>query len=378
MQRNIKNFQSGHHEPGYQYQYFVPNPIDFDWVTDDSELAEALENASRSLGELHSYSRFVPSVGLFIRLLVAKESVTSSRIEGTRTNMDEAFLPENEVPQERRNDRLEVLNYTEALNNAIQRLAQLPLSTRLLCEAHQTLMRGVRGEQKNPGEFRTSQNWIGSSLKSAVFVPPTHELVGGLMGDLENFLHNDRIHVPKLIRIAIAHYQFETIHPFLDGNGRIGRLLITLYLVDQKILDKPLLYLSQFFEQKKDYYYNALTRVRTHHELLEWIKYFLVGVQETADHAVATLDRVLGLKTGIEKEITDSFGRRTPSGYKLLQQLFQTPYIAVNDVCQCCRLSPKAANELVCEFVRHGWLREITGASRNRIFGFLPYMALFE
>ena len=378
MRLNIEQFEAGHYESGYEYKYFVPNSINLDWVTADSEVWEIFGSASRSLGKLDSYSHLVPNVDLFIRLLVTKESVTSSRIEGTQTSMDEALLPESEIPQERRNDRMEVLNYTEALNSAIERLAHLPLSTRLLCETHRTLLQGVRGEHKNPGEFRISQNWIGSSLKSAVFVPPRHELVGPLMGDLENFLHNDQIHVPKLIRIAIAHYQFETIHPFLDGNGRIGRLLITLYLVDQQMLGKPLLYLSRFFEQKKEHYYNALTRVRTHNELSEWIKYFLIGVQETADHGIETLEHVLKLKAEIESEITSAFGRRVSSAYLLLRQLFQTPFVTIADVCQCCNLSAKTANDLVQEFVQRNWLREMTGYSRNRIFEFSPYMRIFE
>ena len=378
MNLKIEQFEAGHHESWLEYKYFVPNTINHEWSSDDSELAEILENASRSLGALNTFSRLVPNVDMFIRLLVTKESLTSSRIEGTQTNMDEAFLPESEIPQERRNDRQEVLNYTSALNDAIERLSQLPLSTRLLCEAHQTLLQSVRGEHKNPGKFRASQNWIGSSLKSAVFVPPRHELVGSLMGDLENFLHNNGIHVPKLIRIAIAHYQFETIHPFLDGNGRIGRLLITLYLADQKLLGKPLLYLSYFFERKKEHYYHALTRVRTENKLLEWIKYFLIGVQETADHGVDTLERVIKLKADIESEIAFEFGRRTGSAMILLQQLFQTPFVTIADVRQYCKLSPKAANDLVSEFVQRGWLLEMTGYSRNRIFEFSPYMCIFE
>ncbi len=374
----IEQFDAGHVEFGCEYKYFVPNPINHEWVSNDAELAEILEDASRSLGALNTFSRLVPNVDLFIQLLVTKESVISSRIEGTQTNMDEVLLPENEIPQERRNDRLEVLNYTEALNNAIEQLSELSLSTRLLCETHRTLLQGVRGEYKTPGEFRASQNWIGSSLKSAVFVPPRHDLVGSLMGDLENFLHNDRIHVPKLIRIAMAHYQFETIHPFLDGNGRIGRLLITLYMVDQKILGKPLLYLSRFFEQRKEHYYNALTRVRTHNELLEWIKYFLIGVQETAEHGDATLEQIMRLKADTEKEIAAAFGRRTHSAYLLLQHLFQKPYVNISDVCQCCNLSDKAAGDLVNDYVQQGWLREMTGFSRNRIFQFEPYMAIFR
>ena len=373
----IEDFEAGHYESGYEYKYFVPNLINHDWNSDDTELFERLETASLALGKLASFSQLVPNVDLFIYLLVTKESVTSSRIEGTQTNMGEALIPESEIALERRNDWQEIRNYTQALNTSIEKLKQLPLSTRLLCEAHRLLLQGVRGEHKNPGEFRVSQNWIGSSLKSAVFVPPSHELVGRLMGDLENFLHNRQIHVSKLIRIAIAHYQFETIHPFLDGNGRIGRLLITLYLVDQKILGEPLLYLSHFFERKKEHYYHALTRTRTHNELLNWVKYFLIGVQETAEHGVQTLSSVLALKEKIEVEIP-GFGRRSDSAMKLLKYLFQSPYVTNSVVCQCCELTPKSANDLINEFVQREYLKETTGLSRNRVFRFDPYMTIFE
>jgi len=198
------------------------------------------------------------------------------------------------------------------------------------------------------------------------------------MNDLENYLHNDQIHVPKLVRIAMAHYQFETIHPFLDGNGRIGRLLITLYLVDQKILDKPLLYLSKFFEQKKEYYYDSLTKVRTDNCLLDWIKYFLVGVHETATQGTKTLMEVLEFKQMMENKINEQLGRRSKQGYTLLQHLFKCPYVTITLVENITELSFKAANDLVNEFVKNHWLEEITGQYRNRIFRFTPYFSIFE
>lgn len=251
-----------------------------------------------------------PNIDLFIHLHVIKEAVVSSRIEGTQTNIDDALLPIEEISPEKRNDWLEVNKYTQALNTAIKELEILPLSSRLLRQTHSILMQGARGEHKMPGEFRRSQNWIGgNSLADASFIPPAHNYVDELMGDLENFLHNTDIEVPALIRIAMAHYQFETIHPFLDGNGRMGRLLITLYLVSEKIMEKPLLYLSMFFEKNKVLYYDNLTRVRDKNDMLHWLKYFLVGVAQTAELAVQTLSKILQIKEQKEEMIKKNWGK---------------------------------------------------------------------
>ncbi|TVQ69607.1 MAG: Fic family protein, partial [Balneolaceae bacterium] len=238
----LETFQAGRTEKGAGYSYFVPEKINKQWIWQDPVLNKLLEKAAVKLGELNSYARFVPNIDLFIQLHVTKEAVVSSRIEGTQTSMDEALLPEEEILPEKRSDWREVRNYTMAMREAITELQTLPISSRLLRNAHRNLLANVRGEHKRPGEFRTSQNWIGGAgLSDAAFIPPHHHYVNELMGDLEAFLHNEDIDVPELIRIGLAHYQFETIHPFLDGNGRIGRLLITLYLVSEGILEKPLL-----------------------------------------------------------------------------------------------------------------------------------------
>ena len=376
---DIEAYKSGRLEKGFNYSYFVPESINRQLEWKDPQLSTLLEKASISMGELNSFARLVPNIDLFIQLHVTKEAVISSRIEGTQTNMDEALMPEEEISPERRNDWLEVRNYSEAMGNAIKELEHIPLSSRLLCKAHERLLAGVRGEHKMPGEFRTSQNWIGgASLNDAVFIPPAHTYVNELMGDLENFLHNESIHVPALIRTGIAHYQFETIHPFLDGNGRIGRLMITLYLVSQKILHQPLLYLSVFFEKNKSLYYDNLTMVREKNDLMRWLKYFLTGVDETARQASNTLSDILKLKEQVENTLRDTAGRRTHSALALLTHLFKEPFINVRQAEGICDLSKKAANDLVNLFVQQGILKEISGKTRYRLFLFAPYVDLFK
>lgn len=375
---SIENFDPGKYEQGYSYSYFVPTKVNGQWEWASGALNELLEKASIKIGELNSFARLVPNIDLFIHLHITKEAVISSRIEGTQTEMDEALLPEDEISPEKRNDWLEVQNYTEAMNAAIERLTTLPLSNRLLKQTHEILLSSVRGKHKLPGEFRKSQNWIGgSTLADAKFIPPSHEHVPELMGDLELFLHNPSIHVPALIRIGIAHYQFETIHPFLDGNGRIGRLLITLYLVSEKILEQPLLYLSVFFEKNKRLYYDNLTDVREAGDMLGWLKYFLVGVEQTATQAVDTLTKILSLKKQVEDTIYTNFGRRAPVGLILLNKLFEQPFVTIKDVESITGLSTRASGNLVRSFLEQKILTEVTGNRRNRFYTFQPYLDLF-
>lgn len=375
----LEKYQAGHYEKAFGYQYFVPSKINDEWTWTTPALNRLLEKAAVKLGELNSFSKLVPNIDLFIQLHVTKEAVVSSRIEGTRTNVDEAFLPYEEILPARRNDWLEVNNYIKALNEAIADLEKLPLSSRLIRKTHKILLESVRGERKLPGEFRSSQNWIGgNSLADAVYIPPRHELLNDLMSDLEKFLHNDEIQVPSLIRIAIIHYQFESIHPFLDGNGRIGRLLIPLFLVSYGILDKPLLYLSSYFEKNKGLYYDNLSMVRTKNDMLQWLKYFLVGIEQTSELATKTLSEILLLKETIDRDISATFGRRSISALKLNQELFKNPVITVEQASVKCNLSFKAANDLVGLFNQRQYLKELTGQSRNRIFMFEPYLKIFE
>ena len=376
---NLKEYNSGTYQKGYGYEYFMPTKVNDDWTWEDSSINQLLEKAAVRLGELNSFAQFVPNIDLFIQLHVTKEAVISSRIEGTQTKIDEALLPQEEISPERRNDWKEVNNYVQAMNEAIQELNQLPISSRLIKKIHKTLLKSVRGEHKLPGEFRTSQNWIGgASLADATFIPPHHDYVQEIMGDLENFIHNQNLKVPDLIKIAIVHYQFETIHPFLDGNGRIGRLLITLFLVSENILSKPLLYLSKYFERNKGLYYDNLTFVRTKNEMRQWIKYFLVGIEQTAQEAVDTLNKVLNYKTETEELVRNHFGRRTANAMMVLEQLLINPVTNVERIEKLCDVSYKTANDLVKDFVKHNILKEMTGQSRNRMFVLDKYLKLFE
>ena len=375
---NISEYISGKYEQQYEYKSFLPERINHAWHVDEPELVTLLDDANRLLGELNAFSQLVPDVDFFIKMHIAKEATTSSRIEGTRTNMEEALVDVQDVDPERRDDWEEVQNYIKAVNFSIERLQTLPLSTRLLRETHKVLMQGVRGEQKLPGEFRKSQNWLGPSLKNAVFVPPHHEHLADLMTDLENFIHNDEIHVPHLIRVGILHYQFETIHPFLDGNGRLGRLLIALYLANFNLLHKPALYLSDYFERNRLDYYDHLTITRTKSDMIAWLRFFLIGVQETAERSTGVFKSILELKEKIEREIMSQFHvRRQANAQALMRFLYQSPVVNIKGVKSLLDVQTNTASSLIGDFEKYGILKEKTGYKRNRTFVFLKYVQLF-
>lgn len=375
---DIAEFKSGHLIQQYQYKSFSPSKINNEWTWKDPKINTLLAEANNKLGELNAFSLYVPNIDFFISMHVIKEATTSSRIEGTKTNVDEALLSVDDIEPEKRDDWQEVQNYIHSLNYSIAKLKELPVSTRLLLEAHKILLSGVRGETKQPGQYRTSQNWIGgATLKDAVFIPPHHSEVSDLMSDLENFIHNETIEVPHLIRIAIIHYQFETIHPFLDGNGRLGRLLITLYLVSVGLLDKPTLYLSDFFEKKKSLYYDNLTFVRTSDNLAQWIKFFLVAVIETSEKGIQTFKEILRIRDEIEGEKLLLLGNRIQNGKNLISYLYRKPIINVKEVEKILDITTKPANRIVQDFVNMGILEEITGYKRNRLFLFKDYYKLF-
>jgi Fic family protein len=374
----FEEFKSGEWVQQYQYKSFSPIIINQEWNWEDPRINTLLEHASRALAELDAFTLIVPDVDLFIQMHITKEANTSSRIEGTETVMDEAVMDAEQLAPERRDDWGEVRNYVQAINEAIEELERLPLSNRLLKHTHTILMQGVRGENKTPGDFRISQNWIGgSSLKDAVFVPPHQSQVPELMGDLELFWHNENINVPQLVRIAISHYQFETIHPFLDGNGRIGRLMITLYLVNKGLLRKPSLYLSDFFERNRGSYYDALTRVRESNDILHWVRFFLSAVVETANKGKETFQNILELRREMD-DLIFGYGKRAENAQALIRRLYSRPAITANETAEFLKLSHQAASGLLKKMVDDGILRELTGYQRNRIFFFSRYLNLFS
>ena len=265
-----------------------------------------------------------------------------------------------------------------AMNEAGGQLQKLPFSSRLICDTHKTLMQGVRGRNKQPGEFRKSQNWIGgASINDATFVPPVHNSIGELIADLEHFVHEDRLHFPELLKAALVHYQFETIHPFLDGNGRVGRLLITLYLVSRGLLKQPVLYLSDFFERNRQLYYDNLMRVREKNDLLQWFKFFLVGVSETARSSIATFDNILKLQKKVEDQLR-SLGSRTANAQKVMYALYQHPVTDAARVGKAAGVSPASAYKLIADLERFGILKEITGGKRGKQYVFDAYLKLFD
>jgi len=376
---DLRDYQAGHYKQQYEYKSFSPEQINHAWEIADGEIQRLLSDADRALGELNAFSQLVPNVDFFIRMHITKEATQSSRIEGTRTNMEDALLDEQDIDPEKRDDWDEVQNYIKAINAAIIQLGTLPLSNRLLKDTHETLMQGVRGEAKQPGEFRSSQNWIGVSLKNAIFVPPHHEEVTELMSDMEKFIHNDELPVPHLIKIAIAHYQFETIHPFLDGNGRLGRLMIALYFASFGLMHKPALYLSDYFERNKTEYVDRLMAVREGNQLKEWLIFFLYGVRETAENSIQVFKDILSLKERLEREVLPHFTtRRQENAQTLMQYLYKKPVLDIKEAANLLGLQANTAAALVNDFVKHGVLYELTGKQRNRLFIFRDYILIFN
>ncbi|SMN01146.1 hypothetical protein SPONN_2237 [uncultured Candidatus Thioglobus sp.] len=361
----------------FAYQSFLPTKVNQPYRWADQRISMMLERAMGLVGELNAYSRLIPNVDFFIKMHSLREAVESSRIEGTETGMDEAVLSAAEIAPEKRNDWKEVQNYVLAMNHAIDKLGELPICMRLLRQAHKILMTGVRGESRQPGKVRAMQNWIGgTNIQTASFIPPHPDDLPNLLQDLEVFWNNQNLYLPHLIKIAISHYQFETLHPFNDGNGRIGRMLIVLHLIEFGVLQKPTLHLSDFIERNKSAYYDSLTFVRERNDMEQWILFFLSAVTETAQKGKDTFEQIVALRANYEQRIR-ALGRRAESAYKLLERLFSAPAISVADVSRQLDCSVSTANTLCGQMQQADLLREVTGHSRNRVFVLHQYVRLF-
>lgn len=364
------------------YSAFIPTPLPPDPpIRFDDSLQLLLSEADRALGRLDGSVLTLPNPDLFVFMYVRKEAVLSSQIEGTQSSLQdllaaEADLFDDAIPR----DVGEVVNYVHAMNHGLARLSELPVSVRLIREIHARLMRGVRGGRLQPGELRRSQNWIGPggcTLLTASFVPPPHDAVPDALGELEKFIHRDDA-IPPLVKIALAHYQFETIHPFLDGNGRVGRLLITFLLTEWGVLHKPVLYLSHYFRKNRQAYYEHLQAVRDSGAWEAWLVFFLRGVNEVAAEAADTARRILALREQHRTVITEHLGRVAGNGHKVLESLFDRPIMSVTDARALTGTTYVAANNLVGRLVSLGVLTEMTGYARNRRFRYEPYVRLFS
>lgn len=363
------------------YRAFIPEPLPPPDLQIDAEMQELLSKADRALGRLDGSIQTLPNPDLFVFMYVRKEAVLSSQIEGTQASLNDVIKAEADIfDRTGPSDVTEVINYISAMNHGLERLAELPLSRRLILEIHRKLLTNVRGNRMNPGEIRRSQNWIGPqgcTLTEATFVPPPPAEADRAFGDLELFLH-ETSPIPPLIRIGLAHAQLETIHPFLDGNGRMGRLLITFFLCDREILQKPVLYISTFFKRNREEYYARLQAVRDHGNWEAWLKFFLFGLAEVAGQATDTARNIVDLRERHRSLIASDFGNHGAKAIRLLERLYERPTVRVNDVCDFLHITFPSANALIGKFVQKNMLIEITGQFRNRVFQYQPYVQLFS
>lgn len=363
------------------YSAFIPTPLPpVPPLQMDDETLELISRADRALGRLDGSIQTLPDPDLFVFMYIRKEAVFSSQIEGTQSSLNDVLEAEAEILNPRRpGDTHEVLSYVKALRFGLERLKELPVSIRLIREIHQQLLEETKGREQNPGEIRTTQNWIGpsgSTLRNASFIPPPPDAVPHTLGQLESFLH-ETDPIPSLIKIGLAHAQFETIHPFLDGNGRMGRLLITFLLCERNILQQPVLYLSHFLKRHRTQYYDMLQNIRDNGSWEEWIKFFLTAVEEVSQEATSTARRIVNLREEHRHIITENFGRTAANGLRVLERLFSQPITSVKVLADHTQVSFTAANQLMQRFMEHHILIEMTGNTRNRVFGYRSYIDLF-
>lgn len=341
-----------------------------------SDLKKLLVSAEQKLAELNGIGFSLPNPDLFIMMAIRKEALLSSQIEGTQATMTDVLTYEAWENVDNLDDVQEVVNYIKALHHGIARLDKLPLSQRVIKECHGILLNSVRGYKKTPGEFRKSQIWIGPSLKNAIFVPPPHEQIPESIGNLEKFIHEENS-FPLLVKCALIHYQFETIHPFLDGNGRIGRLLIDLYIHRKHLLHKPLIYTSLFFKENRQEYFDRLMMVRNTGNFEQWIEFFLKAMHWSSDHAIEKIKQILMLQETLRQKIIKE-KKASLRSIQLLDVLFTSPLTTINVIAEKLEISFQAASEQVKLFLELGILKELTGQKRSRRFAFAPYLKIIE
>jgi len=382
----IEDFTSGKPETQQkgelsEFQSFLPTLINREWYTADPEANKLMGDAMLALGNLSNLAQLIPDVDIYIKMHIRTEANSSSRIEGTRTTLEEDLLPIEEIAPEKRNDYVEVQNYVTAINYGIEQIMDphgLPLCNRLLRNCHFHLMQGVRGENKTLGEFRRTQNWIGGhSINSASYVPPSESRIPELMDDFERFINLESSIVPPLMKAAILHYQFETIHPFLDGNGRIGRLMIPLFLLDQKILSKPCFYISNYLESHRPEYYAALQFAREKNDLLGWYKFFLKAVLTTANSVRRKFQNVMVYVGEMNQYLFESRKKNTKNIRDVIWAFYSNPTMTLAQLNTKLELTSRTLNSILADLVKDGKLQEITDYSRNRIYQMTRYMNLF-
>jgi len=364
------------------YKAFIPAPLPpRPDVEIDAEMQRLLSDADRALGRLDGSIQTLPNPDLFVFMYVRKEAVLSSQIEGTQASLNDVLAAEAEIfdPAAPR-DVDEVINYVGALNYGLGRLEKLPLSLRLIREIHEKLMHGVRGGDRTPGEFRRSQNWVGPAgctLGQATYVPPPPGELMEVLGQLETYLRSED-NVPPLIKIGLAHAQFETIHPFLDGNGRVGRLLMTFQLCERGALQKPVLYLSHYLKEHRTQYYRLLQATRDEGDHESWLKFFLRGIARVSEEATVTARKIVALREAHKRLLAETFGRAAGNGIKLVDHMFENPVFSVQDVADYLKVTYAAANQLITRMEQRRLVKEVTGGKRTRRFRYDTYTRLFR
>ena len=377
----LEGFQAGIYVSQGDFSALSPAPVDVPWEWSDTSLNMLLEKASSEIGSLNAYADLIPNIDIYIKMHIRTEANKSSKIEGTKTSIEEDLMHVNDVAPNKRDDHVEVNNYVSALNYGIKRITEdeFPLCLRLIREIHEILMQGVRGERKTPGEFRRSQNWVGGGNmpSTAHYVPPSVPDMNIALSDFEIFINNDNNNIPHLIKAAIIHYQFETIHPFLDGNGRVGRLIIPLYLLSKGVISKPCFYISDYFERNRALYYHALDKPRKDNDLKHWIEFFLSATIDTAMSAKRKFSTAVQVVGEINKKALCIKGR-TDNVFAIINLFFSEPLLSIKDIYNKTGLPQRTVSGIVNDMQKNDILVETTGFTRNKTFILKDYVDAFK